>query len=81
MQIVGYVVPAVAGLIAAKRSTTRPVINGTLGGSLGVVLVLVPAAFIPGYPLAGIPFVLVIYVLLAAFGAILGNHFRGRVGP
>ncbi|WP_407352649.1 hypothetical protein [Luteimonas sp. R10] len=76
----GYLVPVAAGYVAAYSASHGRILHGAVGGALGVVLLLAPAAFAPDYPASGIPFVIAIYALLAWLGAIAGNHHRNKAG-
>lgn len=78
---VGYLVPVVAGFVAAFFASTRRILHGTVGGSIGVLIMLAPAIFVPNYPMSGAVVVIATYVVLASLGAIFGNHLRGKVGP
>jgi hypothetical protein len=81
IKIIGYLAPVIAGYVAASKAANQRIINGTIGGSVGVLLLLAPALAVPGYPFWGIPVVLVCYAALASLGAIFGNHRAHRVGP
>lgn len=81
IRIIGYLAPVVAGYVAARKARVDRILNGTIGGSIGVLLVLAPALAIPGYPVRGIPIILAWYAALAALGAILGNHRADRLAP
>ena len=78
---VGYLVPVAAGFVAAYFASSRRILHGTIGGAVGVLLMLVPALFAPDYQISGIPLVIATYAVLASLGAILGNHRRNKVGP
>ena len=78
--VAGYLVPVIAGYVAAYFASARRILNGTIGGTLGVLLMLVPAVFVPDYPFSGIPIVIASHGVLASLGAIFGNHRRGKVG-
>jgi VIT1/CCC1 family predicted Fe2+/Mn2+ transporter len=67
--------------VAAYFASNRRIIHGTIGGAAGVLLMLVPALFVPGYPISSIPIVIATYAVLASLGAIFGNHRRNKVGP
>ena len=72
--------PAIAGYISAFHSRSKRIMNGTIGGSLGMALFLVGfMAFIPAYPIWGIPFLIVIFAVIASLGAIVGSHMRGKL--
>ncbi len=81
LSVLGYFVPVAAGFVAAYFAPTKRILHGTIGGSIGVLLLLAPAFLIPQYPLAGIPLVIAWYVALASLGAIFGNYRRNKVGP
>jgi len=79
LSVLNYFVPVVAGYVAAYRAHSRRILNGTIGGSIGVLLSLAPALVIPGYLLAGIPIIIACYAALASLGAIAGDHRRKKV--
>ena len=81
LTILGYLVPVAAGYVAAYSASTKRILHGTIGGSIGVLLLVAPAFVVPEYPLAGIPVVIASYAALASLGAIVGNHRRNKVGP
>lgn len=73
-------VPGVAGFVSAWTARSHRVINGMIGGTLAVVLLIV--WFIPfireflswGVPLIAMAF----YGLMAFLGALLGSYLRGK---
>lgn len=81
LTVVGYLVPVVAGYVAAYFAPAKRILHGTIGGSIGVLLLLAPAFLIPQYPVAGIPILVAWYAALASLGAIFGNYRRNKVGP
>jgi hypothetical protein len=81
LSLLGYFVPVVAGFVAAYFAPFKRILHGTIGGSIGILLLLAPAFLIPQYPLAGIPIVIAWYVALASLGAIFGNYRRNKVDP
>ena len=81
INIIGYLAPVVAGYVAARQASTKRILHGTIGGSVGVLLLLAPALFVPNYPFWSIPIILTWYTALASLGAIFGNHRANRVGP
>jgi uncharacterized membrane protein HdeD (DUF308 family) len=77
-----FVVPGIAGYVSALRASTRPILHGSLAGSIGIaVLACIAAGFFPQYPAWGIPLVVAIFALVAALGAIFGKHRRDKAGP
>jgi hypothetical protein len=81
VQISGTIVPAAAGFVSAYNANSRRIMNGTIGGLLGVVLLIsFAASVIPAYPLWGIPFLFVVFTLIASLGAIVGSYWRGKRG-
>jgi hypothetical protein len=79
VELGGTVLPAIAGYVSAYYSRSRHIINGTIGGSLGMALFLVAVAFfIPAYPAWGVPFLVAIFALIASLGAIVGNYMRSK---
>ena len=81
VQAGGLVVPGLAGYVSALRASTRPILNGTLAGSIGIaVLACITARFLP-FPAWGIVFVVAIFALIAALGAIFGKHRRDKARP
>jgi hypothetical protein len=81
VQIIGYLAPVVAGYVAAVKAADARVLNGTIGGSVGSLLLLSQALAVPGYQFRGIPIILAYYAALAALGAIFGKHRARRVAP
>lgn len=82
IQILGIAIPVGAGFVSAYFARDRRVLHGIIGGSIGVLpFAGIAAAFIPFYPAVSILVVLVIYAVVAALGAIIGNHMRARLGP
>lgn len=79
LTVLGYLVPVVAGYVAAYYAPAKRILHGTIGGSIGVLLLLAPAIVVPQYPLAGIPIIIVTYAALASLGAIVGNHRRNKI--
>ena len=76
------VVPAVAGYVAAYRARSRRIIHGTVGGLLGVTLLVCAVAYLlPSYPSRDIPQVIVASAVLASLGAIFGKRQRDKLGP
>jgi hypothetical protein len=75
-------VPILAGSVAAYHSSWQRILNGTVGGSAGVLLIVVPFVLIPGPPIPVSIFVMsaLLYSLLASLGAILGSHLRAKLG-
>ncbi|GAB2613355.1 hypothetical protein [Novilysobacter erysipheiresistens] len=78
--VLGYMVPVVAGYVAAYRAPDRRVLHGTIGGAVGVLLFIAPVSLVPGYSWAGAPVIIASYAVLASLGAILGKHRRDKVG-
>jgi len=74
--------PAIAGFVSAWTARSHRIINGVIGGTLAVVLLVV--WFIPfieaflswGVPLLAVAF----YGLMAFLGAALGSYLRGKRG-
>jgi hypothetical protein len=81
IKLIGYLAPVVAGYVAAYRAPTQRIFHGTIGGSIGALLLLAPALFVPRYPLWQIPILLACYAALASLGAIFGKHRIDKVGP
>ena len=81
VKIVGYLAPVVAGYVAAYRAPSQRILHGTIGGSVGALLLIAPALLVPNYQFWGIPILLAFDAALAALGAIVGSHRRNRVGP
>jgi hypothetical protein len=81
VKIVGYLAPVVAGYVAAYYAPSQRILHGTIGGSIGALLLIAPALLVPNYQFWGIPIILTFYAALAALGAIGGNYWRKRVGP
>src|SRR4051812_41652883 len=80
LALLSYFVPVIAGYVAAYRAGSNRILNGTIGGSIGVLLSLAPAFVIPGSLLAGIPIIIASYAALASLGAIVGKHWRKKSG-
>ncbi len=54
IQVLGYLVPVVAGFVAAKKATQRRIAHGIAGGAIGVVpIILLPMLLVPGYSPSG----------------------------
>ena len=81
LSLLGYSVPIAAGYVAAYFAPFKRVLHGTIGGAIGVVLLLAPALLVPQYPVAGIPIIVAWYAALASLGAIFGNYRRVKLGP
>ena len=77
---IGFLAPVIAGYVAARQALTRRILHGTIGGSIGVLLLIAPAIFIPAYQSWGTPFIIAWYAALAYLGAIFGDHRANRVG-
>ena len=79
-QVMGYLVPVVAGYVAAMISTRRRLVHGVVGGAIGVV----PVIFFPmlfadlTYSTYGVLVVVICYTVLAALGAVFGDHVAKR---
>lgn len=74
------VVSGAAGYVAAYRASVRPILNGTMAGSIGVAtLICAVAYFFPEYPAWGIPLVVAVFALVAALGAIFATYRRAKV--
>lgn len=78
--VIGYLVPVSAGFVAAFFATVKRIIHGTVGGSIGIFLMLLPAIFAPDYSISEAMFVIATYVVLASLGAIVGSHLRAKNG-
>lgn len=75
MQVMSYLVPVVAGFVAARKATRRRVLVGIVGGAIGVVpIVLLPMLVMPDYSANGMLVIVASYALLAALGAVFGDH-------
>ncbi len=82
VQIVGNLMPVVAGFVAARRASRWRVAYGIVGGAIGVVpMMLLTMLFIPGASPDGAFIIVLSYAMLAALGAILGKHIGQNVGP
>ena len=81
LSVLGYLVPVVGGYVGAYFAPNRRILHGTIGGSIGVLLLIAPAFVVPHYPLVGIPIVIACYAALASLGAIVGNHQGNKVAP
>lgn len=74
-QVMGYLVPVIAGFVAARKATRRRVVVGIVGGAIGVVpMVLLPVLVMPDYSPNGMFVIVVSYAVLAALGAVFGDH-------
>lgn len=75
VQIMGYLMPVVAGFVAARKASRWRIAHGIAGGAIGVVpMTLLPMLLTPEASPKGIFIILVSYAVLAALGAIFGNH-------
>ena len=79
----GFVaVSALATFISAFYSKSRRILQGAIGGTVGVLLpIAIGAAFIPSYPGWGVPAIVASFTGSALFGAVGGNYVRSRRGP
>jgi putative membrane protein (TIGR04086 family) len=81
MQASVNLIPALAGYVAARRASSRPIVHGTVAGVLGTALYIVVTSHVfPEYPTQQIPMLLAAFALLAALGAIFGKHRRDKAG-
>ncbi len=78
--VIGYLVPVSAGFVAAFFASAKRILHGTVGGSIGVLLMLLPAIFVPDYSMSEAMFVIATYTVLASLGAIVGSHLRAKDG-
>ena len=72
-------VPAASGYMSAFYAPSRRLMHGTIGGSIGVLVVLALPMLIPG-PALPIPAIMALYLVLACAGAVIGDFMRSRVG-
>jgi hypothetical protein len=79
----GFVaISAVAAFVSAFYSKSRRIVQGTIGGTVGVLLpIAIGAAFIPSYPGWGVPVIVASFTGSALLGAVGGNYVRSRRGP
>lgn len=75
-------VPGIAGFVSAWTARSHRIINGVIGGTLAVVLVIVwLIPFIRQFLSWGVPLLaMVFYGLMAFLGAALGSYLRGKRG-
>ncbi len=73
----GQVLPVAAGYYAAYRSSHHPVMNGTIGGVLGMLPLLAVGAQLQQYQAYGMSLILTSTVFLSLLGAIIGK-FRNQ---
>jgi hypothetical protein len=75
INVLGYLVPVVAGYVGAIKAPRWRIAHGIVGGSIGVVPVtLAPMLLDPAYKPSGIPVILLWCAVLAALGAVFGDH-------
>lgn len=72
-------IPVASGYMSAFYAPSKRLTHGTVGGSIGVILVLGLLLLIPG-PALPIPAIVVLYLALACAGAFIGDFARSRVG-
>jgi hypothetical protein len=72
-------IPVASGYMSAFYAPSRRLMHGTVGGSIGVLLVLGLLVLIPG-PALPIPATVVLYLVLACAGAFIGDFTRNRAG-
>lgn len=74
--------PAIAGFVSAWTARSHRIINGMIGGTLAVVLLIVWfIPFIKTFLSWGVPLIaLAFYGLMAFLGAALGSYLRGKRG-
>jgi|GEM_PF-3220424 len=79
IQIMGYLVPVVAGYVAASKAARWRIVHGIVGGSIGIVpMQLTPMLVDPDYTPNGMLVILICFAVLAALGAVFGNHAARR---
>ncbi|MET3929806.1 drug/metabolite transporter (DMT)-like permease [Lysobacter sp. OAE881] len=75
IQIMGYLVPVFAGYVAASKAPRWRIAHGIVGGSIGIMLaMLAPMLIDPEYTPSGTLVILVWFAVLAALGAVFGDH-------
>lgn len=75
IQVMGYLVPVMAGFVAAKKAKRQRIVHGVVGGVIGVVpIVLLPMLVLPDYSPEGMLVIVSSCAVLAALGAVFGNH-------
>ncbi len=75
VQVMGYLVPVVAGFVAARKASRRRIVHGVVGGAIGVVpVMLIPMLVVPAYAPNGLLVILLSYAVLAALGGVFGDH-------
>ncbi|HZX79213.1 hypothetical protein [Lysobacter sp.] len=80
IQVMGYLVPVVAAFAAARKATRRRIVHGIAGGAIGVVpIVLLPTLVLPDYSPSGMLVIFIGYAVLAALGAVFGNHVGRKI--
>jgi len=75
IQVMGYLVPVVAGYVAARKAAHWRIVHGLVGGSIGIVpMQLTPMLVDPDHTPDGMLVILICFAVLAALGAVFGDH-------
>lgn len=75
----GYLVPVVAGFVAAMKAPNRRILHGIVGGAIGIVLVQLISVFVvPSFTSGGALVIVTTFAVMAALGAVLGDYVAKR---
>ena len=79
-QLCGQILPVGAGYFSAYRSTHDHILNGTIGGALGMLLLAAIGTLMQQPSWYGISMVIASSIMLAALGAVIGNYGKKKTG-